>query len=105
MIWKGTKCSSREQLREVQEYIISQLANRYKEISVVDDRRCFLLDSGVILSITCMYGKGFYDLCTEYADDAESMKVYYTTDGDLYPLDEFQTPAELLQVMIEEIES
>lgn len=105
MIWKGTKCFSKKQLHEIQEYINSQLTKRYKKIEVVSDRTCFLLESGGIFSITCMYGKNFYDLCIEYADNEEDMRKYFTTDGGLYPLDKFQTTEELLQAMIDEIEN
>lgn len=104
MIWRGERCSSEKQLRELQEYVNSELSKQYKQIDVVNDRTCFLLDTGEILSITCMCGGKFFDLCTEYADNIDDMKKYYTTDGDLYPPDEFDTPDEMLQAMLVEIE-
>lgn len=73
-------------------------------MDIVDDRDCFMLDSGEILSITCMIGEKFFDLCTEYADSSEDMRSYFTTDGDLYPPGEYDTPDDMLQAMLKEIE-
>ena len=104
MIWKGEKCSSNKQLRELQEYINQKLSERFKKVDVVADRDCFLLDTGEILSITCMNGGNFFDLCTEYANNTDEMKQYFTTDGDLYPPDEYDTPEDMLQAILKEIE-
>lgn len=105
MIWKGKKCSSKEQLQEVKNYIIDSLCSRYKPVDIVDDRKCMLLSSGEVLSITGIFCEECKALCTEYADNTESMKYYFTTDGDLYPVDDFASADEMLSSIINEIES
>lgn len=104
MIWQGKNCSSKEQLREIQQYINNRLSERYDVIDVVDDRICFALKTGEILSVTCMFGDSVCALCTEYAESEQAMKQYSTTDGDLYPLEVFEEPEEMLKAMLKEIE-
>lgn len=104
MIWQGTKCSSKEQLKDLQEYVNSELAKQYQVIDIVNDRTCFLLNSGEIFSVTCMFGKNICALCTEYAASVDDMKKYFTTDGDLYPLEDYETPEDIIENIINEIE-
>ncbi len=104
MIWMGMKCSSRDQIHSIQDYICDELSKRYEEVERNKRGRCFLLDSGEVITITCMINEKFNHIVTEYADNVEEMKKNNTTDGSLYYLDDYETAEDMLKDIVAEIE-
>ena len=102
--WMGEKCLSSEQLINLKNYICDILAKRYSEIEIIPSRRCFLLETGEILSVVCVIGGDAFHILTEYADNQNEMRRFNTTDGELYHPDDYETAEDMLKDIVAEIE-
>lgn len=77
-----------------------RLAKLYTEITI-DDRVCFKLEDGRIISLGCLMSYGAFVI--EYADSAEEAALNRFEDGDLFYLDDMGVD-ELFEAMRREIE-
>ena len=58
----------------------------------------FILPDGTFMRVFSMHGKGFNCLGMEYGETSE----VFPDDGDLYHIDDYDTPDEMFKAMLEE---
>lgn len=94
MIWKETN-SKAERRAQIKSYVIERFKKIYPFISE-NDTVLFRLNDEEIMKVVSLGGTHFDDLVMNYKSPNDS------DDGDLYTIDDFDTPEKLFEAMLEE---
>ena len=102
MEWMGSYCHTEEQLHELGDYICNCFGRRYSEREIVPQKRCFVMGSGEVISVSCI--DSIFCLVLEYAESVGNMSVYMADDVGLYSPKDYNTPDEMSVDMIKVLE-
>lgn len=97
MIWKETKNKS-QRCDELRQYIEDRFKKVYPFSVTEKGSSVFSLPDGLKMSVFSMSGTHFDSLGMNYKNSPE----FGDDDGDLYYIDDFDTPEDLFSAMLEE---
>ena len=94
MIWKETS-SKAERRAQIKSYIIEQFKKVYPFTSE-NDTVLFRINDEEVMKVVSLGGTHFDALVMDYTSP------YDSDDGDLYHIDDYETPEEMFKAMLEE---
>lgn len=96
MIWKEIRKTD-DLVNDAKSFIIAQMKKQYKYITS-ESEPIFILNDKVFMRVFTMHGENFNCLGMEYGENPDVL----SDDGDLYYIDDFGTPEDLFNAMLEE---